>query len=132
MIGINGEPYDVDNVSVVVMKPGTGEILAMVGSLDYFDETIDGQVNVALMPRQPGSSFKPITYAAAMENGWTTGDVIWDVPIKVDMGNGELMQPRNYSGTFHGPVLFRDALANSYNIPPIQLMRDVGINTVIA
>ena len=131
-IGINGEPYDVDNASVVVMKPGTGEILAMVGSLDYFDETIDGQVNVALMPRQPGSSFKPITYAAAMENGWTTGDVIWDVPIKVDMGNGELMQPRNYSGTFHGPVLFRDALANSYNIPPIQLMRDVGINTVIA
>lgn len=55
-----------------------------------------------------------------MENGWTTGDVLWDVPIKIDMGGGELMQPRNYSGTFHGPVLFRDALADSYNIPPIH------------
>lgn len=131
-IAINAQPHDVNNASVVVMKPGTGEILAMVGSLDYFNEAIDGQVNVALMPRQPGSSFKPITYAAAMEHGWTTGDVIWDVPIKVDMGGGELMQPRNYSGTYHGPVLFRDALANSYNIPPIQLMRDVGISTVIA
>ncbi|MBP7999122.1 MAG: penicillin-binding protein [Chloroflexi bacterium] len=131
-VALHAQPHDVNNASVVVMKPGTGEILAMVGSLNYFDEAIDGQVNVALMPRQPGSSFKPITYAAAMENGWTTGDVLWDVPIKIDMGGGELMQPRNYSGTFHGPVLFRDALANSYNIPPIQLMRDVGISTVIA
>ncbi|MCA9970440.1 MAG: penicillin-binding protein, partial [Anaerolineales bacterium] len=119
--------HDVSNASVVVLKPATGEILAMVGSLDYFDEAIDGQVNVALQPRQPGSSIKPITYAAAMERGWSTADVLWDVPIVIDLGGGELMQPRNYDGRFHGPILFRDALANSYNIPPIQLIRDVGI-----
>lgn len=124
--------HNVSNGSVVVLKPKTGEILAMVGSLDYFDETIDGQVNIALQPRQPGSSIKPVTYVAAMERGWSTADVLWDVPIKVDLGGGELMQPRNYDGRFHGPVLFRDALANSYNIPPIQLIRDIGIPTFIS
>ncbi len=124
--------HDVSNASVVILKPSTGEILAMVGSLDYFDETIDGQVNVALQPRQPGSSIKPITYAAAMQQGWSTADVLWDVPIELDLGGGNRMQPRNYDGRFHGPVLFRDALANSYNIPPIQLIRDIGIPTFIA
>ncbi|MCA9984650.1 MAG: transglycosylase domain-containing protein, partial [Anaerolineales bacterium] len=124
--------HDVDNASVVILKPGTGEILTMVGSLDYFDSENDGQVNVALQPRQPGSSIKPITYAAAMEVGWTTGDVLWDVPIKLDLGNGELMQPVNYDGRYHGPILLRDALANSYNIPPIELIRDIGIPTMIS
>lgn len=124
--------HDVNNGAAVVLKPKTGDILAMAGSLDYFNEAIDGQVNVALQPRQPGSSIKPITYAAAMENGWDTGDVIWDVPITLDMGNGQEFVPVNYSGRYHGPVLFRDALANSYNIPPIQLIRDIGVSTVIA
>lgn len=124
--------HDVSNASVVILKPTTGEILAMVGSLDYFDDAIDGQVNVALQPRQPGSSIKPITYAAAMERGWTTADVLWDVPIVLDLGDGETMKPVNYDGRYHGPILFRDALANSYNIPPIQLIRDIGIPTFIA
>jgi penicillin-binding protein 1C len=124
--------HDVDNASIVVLKPDTGEILAMVGSLDYFDENIDGQVNVALQKRQPGSSIKPITYAAAIERGWNTGDVIWDVPIELDLGDGQKMTPRNYDGRFHGPLLLRDALANSYNIPAVQLIRDVGIPTFIA
>ena len=123
--------HDVNNGAAVVLKPGTGEILGMVGSLDYFDETIDGQVNVALQPRQPGSSIKPITYAAAMERGWNTGDVLWDVPIVLDLGNDREFVPVNYSGTYHGPLLFRDALANSYNIPPIQLIRDIGVGTMI-
>lgn len=124
--------HDVSNASVIVLKPGTGEILAMVGSLNYFDDSIDGQVNVALQPRQPGSSIKPITYAAAMEKGWTTADVLWDVPIVLDLGDGETMKPVNYDGRYHGPLLLRDALANSYNIPPIQLVRDIGIPTFIA
>lgn len=119
--------HDVSNAAVVVLKPGTGEILAMVGSVDYFNEAIDGQVNVALHPRQPGSSIKPITYAAAMERGWTTADVLWDVPIALDLGGGEEMVPVNYDGLYHGPILLRDALANSYNIPPIQLIRDIGV-----
>jgi penicillin-binding protein 1C len=124
--------HNVTNAAVVVLKPGTGEILAMVGSLDYFDQTIDGQFNMALVPRQPGSSFKPITYVAAMARGWTTGDVLWDVPIVLELGAGETMEPVNYDGAFHGPVLLRDALANSYNIPPIQLIRDVGVPQVIS
>jgi membrane peptidoglycan carboxypeptidase len=124
--------HDVSNAAVVVLKPATGEILAMVGSLNYFDDTIDGQVNVALQPRQPGSSIKPITYAAAMEKGWTTADVLWDVPIELDLGSGQKMWPVNYDGRYHGPVLMRDALANSYNIPPIQVIRDIGVTAFIA
>lgn len=124
--------HNVSNASVVVLKPATGEILTMVGSLDYFDAAIDGQVNVALSPRQPGSSIKPITYAAALEKGWTTADVLWDVPIKLDLGDGEIMTPVNYDGRYHGPLLFRDALANSYNIPPIQLLRDIGVTNFVS
>lgn len=119
--------HDVSNGSVVLLKPSTGEILGMVGSLDYFNDAIAGQVNVALQPRQPGSAIKPITYAAAMQKGWSTADVLWDVPIKLDIGGGQYMTPVNYDGRYRGPVLFRDALANSYNIPPIQLLRDIGI-----
>lgn len=124
--------HDVSNAAVVILKPGSGEILTMVGSLDYFDARIAGQVNVALSPRQPGSSIKPLTYAAAMERGWSTADVLWDTPMVLDLGGGELMRPRNYDGAFHGPVLFRDALANSYNIPPIQLLKDITIPHFIA
>lgn len=124
--------HDVSNGSIVVLKPSTGEILAMVGSANYFDDSIDGQVNVALSPRQPGSSIKPITYAAALERGWSTADVLWDVPIELDLGGGETMTPVNYDGRYHGPILLRDALANSYNIPPIQLIRDIGVPTMIS
>ncbi|MCP4356479.1 MAG: penicillin-binding protein [Chloroflexi bacterium] len=131
-IGQRTAAHDVSNASVVILKPGTGEILTMVGSLDYFNEAIAGQVNVALSPRQPGSSIKPITYAAALERGWTTADVLWDTPMVLDLGGGEIMQPRNYDGYFHGPVLLRDALANSYNIPPIHLLKDIGIPHFIA
>lgn len=124
--------HDVSNASVVILKPETGEILAMVGSLDYFNAAIAGQVNVALSPRQPGSSIKPITYAAAMEKGWTMADVLWDVPIKLDLGDGEEMVPVNYDRQYHGPLLLRDALANSYNIPPIQLLREIGVTNFVA
>jgi membrane peptidoglycan carboxypeptidase len=124
--------HDVSNAAVVILKPATGEILGMVGSLDYFDPAIDGQVNVALQPRQPGSSIKPITYAAALQRGWTTADILWDVPIELDLGDGEKMTPVNYDRAYHGPILLRDALANSYNIPPIQLLRDIGVPNFVA
>jgi hypothetical protein len=74
---------------------------------------------------------RAITYAAAMQKGWSTADVLWDVPIKLDVGEGQFMTPVNYDGRYRGPVLFRDALANSYNIPPIQLLRDIGIPAFI-
>ncbi len=128
----NAAAHEVSNASVIILKPGTGEILAMLGSLDYFNSAIAGQVNIAISPRQPGSSIKPLTYVTAMEKGWTTADVLWDTPMVLDMGGGETMSPRNYDGYFHGPVLFRDALANSYNIPPIHLLKDVGIPNFIA
>ncbi len=131
-IGARAATHDVNNGAAVVLRPDNGEILAMVGSLDYFDASIDGQVNVALQPRQPGSAIKPLTYAAAMERGWTAGDVLWDVPIALDAGNGQEFVPVNYDGRYHGPLLLRDALANSYNIPPIQLLRDIGVGTMIA
>ncbi len=123
--------HDVSNTAVVILKPSSGEILTMLGSVNYFDDNIDGQFNMTLEPRQPGSSIKPITFAAAMERGWSAGDVLWDVPIKLDLGGGKEMIPVNYDGRYHGPVLLRDALANSYNIPPIQLIRDIGVGEFI-
>jgi membrane peptidoglycan carboxypeptidase len=131
-VALRAAEHSVSNASVVILKPASGEILAMVGSLDYFDSAIQGQVNIATSPRQPGSAIKAITYAAAMERGWTTGDVIWDVPIALELAGGAEMVPVNYDHRYRGPVLFRDALANSYNIPPLQLTRDIGIPAFIA
>ena len=130
-VALRSAEHNVHNGSAVVLKPSTGEILGMVGSVDYFNVEVAGQINMTLAPRQPGSSFKPITYVAAMEKGWGTADVLWDVPIELEVGYEERMTPVNYDGRYHGPILFRDALANSYNIPPLQLARDVGLPTLI-
>ncbi|MEM8859276.1 MAG: transglycosylase domain-containing protein [Chloroflexota bacterium] len=126
-----GPSHNASNAAVVILKPQTSEILSMVGSLDYFNETIDGQVNMAIAPRQPGSTFKPITYAAAMDRGWGPTDVLWDVPIELELSPTETMKPTNYDNRFHGPLLLRDALANSYNVPPLMLARDIGVPAVI-
>src|SRR5690606_24792959 len=89
---------NVTNASVVVLKPLTGEILAMVGSVDYNNDAIDGRVNVAVSLRQPGSTMKPFNYAAAMENGMTPGDVIWDTPTNIGIPGQPQYTPRNYDG----------------------------------
>ncbi len=121
------------NGAVVAMKPATGEILAMVGSADFYNESISGQVNMALTEtRQPGSAIKPITYLAAFEKGWTPSTLIWDVPSDFPpSGNPDDQrppyQPVNYDGKFHGPVTVRTALANSYNIPAVKTLAYVGI-----
>ena len=126
------EEHKVGNGALVALEPGSGEILVMVGSADFTDEEIDGQVNMTLALRQPGSSIKPLTYTAAFENGWTPGTLIWDVesefpPYKDPRDSSKDYTPRNYDDKFHGPVTLRSALANSYNIPALKALDYVGI-----
>jgi penicillin-binding protein 1C len=122
----------VSNGALVAIQPATGEIVAMVGSADFYNEDIDGQVNMATSPtRQPGSSIKPLVYAAAFEKGWTPATLIWDVesefPPYRDPRNPEgFYKPRNYDAV-HGPVTARGALAHSYNIPAVKTLEYVGI-----
>ncbi|MBN2387667.1 MAG: PBP1A family penicillin-binding protein [Anaerolineales bacterium] len=123
----------VTNGALVAIDPSTGEILAMVGSADFYNVEISGQVNMATsQTRQPGSSIKPITYVAAFEMGWTPATLIWDVPSNFPP-SGQPNDPRepyvpvNYDGRFHGPVTVRSALANSYNIPAVKTLNFVGI-----
>lgn len=123
---------DATDGALVAIKPATGEILAMVGSADFFNEAISGQVNMAVAPRQPGSSIKPLTYAAAFEKGWTPATLIWDVPSEFPpSGNPddtrEPYEPVNYDGKFHGPVLARTALGSSYNVPAVKALDFVSI-----
>ena len=121
------------NGAVIAMDPNTGEILAMVGSADFNNAEISGQVNMALtQTRQPGSSIKPITYLAALEKEWTPATIIWDVPVSLSPSGrpddySDPYEPVNYDGRFHGPVTLRSALANSYNIPAVQALRYIGI-----
>ncbi len=113
---------DANNASVVILDVRTNEVLAMVGSANYHDAAIDGQVNVALSPRQPGSTLKPIVYAAAMMRGWTPATIIMDTPTDF---NG--YAPQNYDQTFRGPQRLRQALATSLNIPAVKALQFVGL-----
>ncbi len=128
------EGHNATNGALVAMDPNTGEILAMVGSEDFYNEAIDGQVNMALSKtRQPGSAIKPLTYVAAFEKGWTPSTLIWDVPSEFPPSGDPFDTnppyiPVNYDGKFHGPVTVRSALANSYNIPAVKALEFVGIN----
>ena len=125
--------YRVGNGAAVVADPKTGEILAMVGSKDYFDDKNDGNFNVALANRQPGSSLKPVMYAAAFEKGYTPSTMIMDV--KTDFPSNEpakpIYTPVNYDGKFRGPIQLRFALGNSLNIPAVKMLARVGIADVM-
>ena len=122
---------NVSNAAVVVTKPLTGEIIAMVGSIDYNSEVIDGRVNVTTAFRQPGSTMKPFTYTAAMERGMTAADVIWDTRTAIGIPGQPVYTPRNYDGGFHGPMTMRYALANSYNVPAVQTLRLIGVDALL-
>jgi len=122
---------NVNNASVVVIDIDTGAILAMVGSRNFNDESIDGQVNIPLTPQQPGSSIKPFTYIAALRQGWTPATVIWDVPIQYEIPGFGIYEPINYDGRYHGPVTVRAALANSYNIPAVLTLDHVGVSALL-
>jgi penicillin-binding protein 1C len=118
--------------ALVAIKPSTGEILAMVGSADFNNAAIAGQINMAVSPRQPGSSIKPLTYVTAFEKGWTPSTLIWDVPSQfTPSGNpndttGPYV-PTDYDGKYRGPVTVRESLASSLNIPAVKTLQFVGI-----
>jgi penicillin-binding protein 1C len=125
------EKNRVHNAAVVVIDAPTGEILTMVGSLDYFDSTIAGQVNVATSERQPGSSFKPFTYVTAFAQGYTPATMIMDVRTSFPDDPNPPYVPENSDRKFHGPVLLRSALGNSLNVPAVAMLYRAGVKNVL-
>ncbi|MBN2306026.1 MAG: hypothetical protein JXQ72_16205, partial [Anaerolineae bacterium] len=135
---VAGIDREVTNAAVTVLRASTGEILSLVGSVDYWNEGIDGNYNAALGQRQPASAFKPIVYTAAFlqgalpghPNGITAATMTYDVPIEFD-NYGQPYTPVNIDRQYHGPVSLRDALANSYNVPPVQVLNWIGLGPVV-
>lgn len=126
------ERLRVGNGAALITKPITGEILAMVGSKDYYDEEHDGQVNVTTALRQPGSSIKPLVYATAFEQKiLSPGSVILDVPTCFENIGRPLYCPKNYTGGFNGPTTVRQALGSSLNIPAVKTLRIIGLESFI-
>ncbi|MGB3330821.1 MAG: transglycosylase domain-containing protein [Thermomicrobiales bacterium] len=123
--------YDKNNGAMVVMSPWSGEILAMVGSADFNNAIIGGQVNYATSLIQPGSSMKPIVYASAFEKGWNPGTVLLDVPTTWKVTGQQDYKPSNYSGLSYGAVTVRTSLANSLNIPAVLATDWVGVQGVM-
>jgi 1A family penicillin-binding protein len=122
----------VGNGALLAMEPKTGQILVMVGSKDYFDETTDGNVNVTLRDRQPGSSIKPITYVTAFKQGYTPASLVMDVKTTFPGGVGlPDYTPENYDGKFRGPIQFRYALGNSINVAAVKVLKLVGIPAML-
>ena len=126
----DGEKLGFSNSSLVAIDPKNHQILAMVGSKDYFDNDIDGQVNVSLRPRQPGSSFKPIVYAKAFEMGYTPNTLVWDVKTNFASSSGSY-QPNNYDLQERGPISLRLALQGSLNIPAVKALYLVGVDKAL-
>jgi penicillin-binding protein 1C len=116
-----------NNAALVALDPRTGEVLALVGSVDFNDEGISGQVNMALSPRQTGSAIKPLVYLTAFEQGWTPATLLWDVPTSFPDGANPPYTPKNYDDEFHGPQRIRPALGNSYNIPAVKALEFIGV-----
>ncbi len=119
------EKRGLTNGAVVVLENDTRSVRAMAGSIDYFDERRDGQVNGAISLRQPGSALKPLTYALALEKGMTAATLIDDAPTEFGSLDGAFA-PENYDARFHGPVRLRSALASSYNVPAVAVLSLLG------
>ena len=130
----DGLGHNVNSAALVALDPQTGEVLALVGSPDYFDATHAGAINMALAPRQPGSSIKPLVYAAALDPGrlspWTTATVMLDVRTSFLTRDGKSYTPTNYDSLEHGPVSLREALGSSLNIPAVLALDRVGLEPV--
>ncbi len=133
--GPGEQGHNVNNAALVALDPYTGHVLAMLGSPDYFNERISGAYNAALAPRQPGSALKPFTYAAAFDptrpDPWTPATMILDVETPFITRRLESYTPANFGLVEHGPVLVREALASSYNIPAVVALEHVGVDTLV-
>lgn len=125
------QKLNVKNGAALVIAPQTGEILAMVGSRDYFDLENDGNVNVTLRPRQPGSAIKPVNYAVALSSGFTAATLLSDTPITYQIPGQPPYSPRNYDNRFHGQIPLRVALASSYNVPAVKVLSSYGVEKMI-
>ena len=131
--------YNAENAALTALDPKTGQILVMVGSRDYFDQEIDGNFNVALARRQPGSAFKPIVYATAFEKGYTPETMVFDLQTEfsaycnpdgtpIVLGEEDkCYRPENYDLIYRGPIDLRHALAQSINIPAIKVLYLAGL-----
>ena len=127
----NGAKYNFSNAALTAINPRNGHILSMVGSKDYFDETIDGNVNVAMRLRQPGSSFKPYVYAQAFDEGYSPETIIFDVDTDFETDSGKSYNPKNYDGGNRGPVKMKEALATSLNVPAVKTLYLAGVKDSI-
>ena len=135
----NEKTYNAENAALVAADPTNGQLLVMVGSRDYFDEDIQGNYNIALAERQPGSSFKPFVYAAAFKKGYYPETVVFDLKTQFSTrcapnnftSEGDCYSPENYDHKFRGPVSFRNALAQSLNIPAVKVLYLTGISTAL-
>ncbi len=127
----NLKNLNVGNGAVIVIHPQTGEILAMVGSKDYFDTQSDGNVNVTTRPRQPGSSIKVVNYAYALSNGFNPASTIGDSPVKFLVPDQPPYTPKNYDGKFRGTLTLRSAFAESRNIPAVKVLASYGVEKMI-
>ena len=128
----NAKNFGASNAALFSMDAKSGDILAMVGSRDYFNDEIDGQVNLTLRPRQPGSSFKPIVYATAFMKGYTPRTVLFDVITNFSLDPDNPYEPHNYNGQEYGPVTMKKALAGSLNIPAVKTLYLAGLDDVLA
>jgi 1A family penicillin-binding protein len=122
--------HNVTNGGLISLIPNTGDIVAMVGSVDYNAPGF-GNVNVTLSQLQPGSSFKPFAYATAFKKGWNGATTVVDEPVSFPNWDGTNYVPQNYDGKFHGTVSLRRALDNSFNIPAIKVLQYAGIHDTI-
>ncbi len=142
-VAVNREKYKAENAALVAIDPRTGDLLAMVGSADYFDVEHEGNFNVATALRQPGSAFKPFAYAAAFMAGFPDTTTVFDVRTefnpycspdgsqKTDQYGLECYHPQNYDGRFRGPVTLRQSLAQSLNIPSVKVLDLAGVSATI-
>ncbi len=150
----NEKDFNASNEAIVARDPKTGQILAMVGSRNYFDKEIDGNFNVATGKRQPGSSFKPFVYATAFNKGYTPETVLFDVPTEFNTScsasghpnpgskGADCYMPENSNDKYHGPMTIREALGQSINVVAVKMLfmttvedslktaKDMGIKTL--